>query len=169
MQNATVSEYDGSLPTSVRAHDLSREIGGGGVRDRVVRVHDVEMVTPRDLHDLRGERQRVLGFTEQRVGRRRDGVEGQSPTAGREAERRLGAEHVHVVTAVRQIDGQFRRDDPAAAGRRVTDNADVHGVSGRTRWRRRCRLTSGSRTTNPSAHRTPTRAPNCASRLSINC
>ena len=100
-----VSEYDGSLPSSVMSVPCSvvmtcgtccppavvdariclREIRGGGVRDRVMRVDDVERELARQLHDLVRERQQVLRLAKQRVGRRvrRGGTRG--PPRSRQA------------------------------------------------------------------------------------
>ena len=73
----------GSLPTSVMsvpcsvvttrgaappsAQHLAREVGADGVRHRVVRVDQVQPVAPRDLDDLRRQRQRVRRVLELRV------------------------------------------------------------------------------------------------------
>ena len=145
IEKATVSEYDGiaaderDVGAVQRRHDarhraarcgddVPRQVGGGGVRDRVMRVDDVERLLARDLHDL------------VRRARARTAARG---TAGRpasrtrwkrrprlivaEAERRLAAQEVHAVTARGERLGELGRDDAAAADRRVADDADVHG------------------------------------------
>ena len=96
MPNATISEYDRSLPSSVmsvpcsvvmtrgrdrhfsRRENLSREIRGGRVRNRVVRVDDVEPLASSDLDDLVRERQDVLRLAKERIVRRLDAVERQA-------------------------------------------------------------------------------------------
>src|SRR5262249_26382145 len=95
-----------------------------------------------------------------------------------EAERRLGADQVHLMTPLGQRLSELGRDDTAPADRRIADHADVHWTSltgidrpierhrashARSRWG----LTTGSRTTIPSANETPTWAPNWASLLSM--
>ena len=147
IENATVSEYDGSLPSSVmsvpcsvvmtfgtlriraavcRREDLLREIRGGRVRDRVVRVDDVEGELARQLDDLVRQRQQVLRLAEQRIA----SACGRGETPARlviaETERRLGADEVHLVAAPRERLRQLGGDDAAAADRRVTDDPDIH-------------------------------------------
>jgi hypothetical protein len=46
-----------------RREHLPRQVRGGGVRNRVVRVHDVELLGAGDLDDLVGQRQQVLRLT----------------------------------------------------------------------------------------------------------
>ena len=182
MQNATVSEYDRSLPSSVmsvpwsvvmtdgtslavagRGQNLTREVRRGRVRHRVMRVHDVEMLVPRHLHDLVRERQQVLRLAEQRIRRGLDAMKGEPGLEAAEPERRIAAQDVDVVPARRERLPELGRDDAAAADRCVTDDADPHlpvdslNSVGRT---------TGSRTTMPSAQVTPACAPNWASRLS---
>ena len=85
IENATISEYDGSLPTSVMSVPCSVVTTRGtgcaardastcfarkrrrGVRHRVVRVDDVEPELARHLHDLVRERQQVLRLAKQRI------------------------------------------------------------------------------------------------------
>ena len=78
-----------------------------------------------------------------------------------EPDRRIAAENVHAMAARGERLPQLGGDDPAAADRGIAHDADVH-----ERFIRLAR-TTGSRTTIPSAQRTPASAPNCASRLSI--
>ena len=54
-----------------------RQIRRGGMRNRVVRVHDVELLVARHLHDLGGQRQQILRLAKQRIARRLDAVERQ--------------------------------------------------------------------------------------------
>ncbi len=49
--------------------DLFREIRRGGVRHRIVRVHDVELILARDLDDACRDREEILRLAEERVGR----------------------------------------------------------------------------------------------------
>ena len=149
---------------AARRQNLPRQIGRGRMRHRVVRVHDVELLGARDLHDLVGQRQQILRFAKQRIAGRFDAMKGQSRLVVVQAHRRVRAENVHAVSPRREHLAQFRRDDAAAADRGIADDADVHRES-----RVRLDRSSGSRTTNPSAQRTPASAPNCASRLSISC
>ena len=96
IEKATISEYDGSLPTSVmsvpcsvvttlsaRPAPATRTCGarkrGGRVRDRVVCVHDVEPELARDLDELVRQRQQVLRLAEQRIARRLDLVKMTGP------------------------------------------------------------------------------------------
>ncbi len=150
--------------------DLARQIPRGRVRDRVVRVDDLELLVARDLDDLVGERQEVLRFAEQRIGRRFDPVEEQARLVLAEPGRHVAAQDVDAMAARRERLAELGRDDAAAADRRVADDPDVHvsrrGHPSRRPPRRRPLRKIGSRTTKPSAQRTPARAPNCASRLS---
>ena len=50
-----------------RRQNLPRQIRGRRVRDRVVRVDDVELLVARDLDDLVRERQQVLRLPEERI------------------------------------------------------------------------------------------------------
>ena len=129
IEKATVSEYDGSLPTSVMSvpcsvvmtcgthvgggvqQDLLRQIGRGRVRHRVVRVDDVQAVLARDFDDAVGERERSAARgTADTPACGRGGTTGRAELA--ESERRIGADHVHVVAALRERLGQLGRDDP---------------------------------------------------------
>jgi hypothetical protein len=58
-----------------RRDNLLRQIRGRRVRDRVMRVDDVERELARELHDLVRERQHVLGLAKERVGRSVDAME----------------------------------------------------------------------------------------------
>src|SRR5262249_55488871 len=100
-----------------------------------------------------------LRLAEERIARRFDTVEEEPRLVVDEARGHLAAQHVDAMAARRQRLPELGRDDAAAADRGITDDADVHFIS--------VSRTSGSRTTKPSAQRTPASAPNCASRLSI--
>ncbi len=115
-----------SDPAVGRRDDVLRQIRGGRVRNRVMRVHDVERELARELHDLVRERQQVLRLAKQRVGRRVDAMEREARLVVAEAERRLRADEMHLVAAASQRLGQLRRHDAAAADRRVTDHPDMH-------------------------------------------
>ena len=149
--------------TGCRQH-LTREKPGRRVRHRVVRVDDVQAELARHLDDAVGQRQQILRLAKQRIRRRRDLVEEQPFLEIAEPERRLGADEVRLMAAQRQGLPQLGRHHAAASDRRVADDADVQG---RAHSWRRCGRTSGCFTTMPSANATPARAPNCASRLSI--
>ena len=121
MQNATVSEYERSLPSSVMSvpcsvvitfgthaplsgrQNLARQIPGRRVRDRVVRVDDVELLVARDLNDLVGERQEVLRFAEQRIRRRFDPVEEQPRLIVAEPGGHVAAQDVDAMAARREV------------------------------------------------------------------
>ena len=96
MQNATVSRYervraqDGDIgavqrrdrarhmfPAAARAagENLPRQIRGRGVRNRVMRVDDVELMRARHLHHAIGQRQQILRLAKQRIAGRLDAVE----------------------------------------------------------------------------------------------
>ena len=152
IEYATISENDGSLPTSVMSvpcsvvttrgtsvaaglQHLLRQERRRGVRDRVVRVDDLERELARDLHDLVGERQDVLRFAKERIARRVHLMEDEPGLVVAEPERRIGADEVHLVAAVRERLRQLGRDDAAAADRGVADDADVHGVRVGSRFR----------------------------------
>ncbi len=60
---------------TLRPENLPRQVRGGRVRYRVVRMHDIETFVARHLHDLVRQRQQKLRFTKQRVARRLDPVE----------------------------------------------------------------------------------------------
>ena len=144
MQNAAVSEYELSLPISVTSvpwqcgddvrhlragcvrQDLSRQIGGGGMRDRVVGVDDVELVLAADLDDLVGQRQQILRLPEQAVSRCLNGVEDEPDAKVRHPERHLRADQPDLVAAVGQRLGELGRHDAASTNRCVADDADVH-------------------------------------------
>ena len=195
IENATISEYDGSLPTSVmsvpcsvvttrgargrRLEHLLRQERRRRVRDGVVGVDDLELELARDLHDLVRERQHVLRLAEERIARRVHLMERQAGLVFAEPERRIGADEVHLVAALGERLGQLGRDDAAAADRGVADDADVHGITVR-RWRQlgshalELKSVSGATTGCPVddytlGERTPASAPNCASRLSTSC
>ena len=116
IENATISEYDGSLPTSVISVPCSvvttrgtvpepwRQVPAGkergrGVRHGIVRVNDVEAQLARDLHDLVGEREQILRLAKERIGGRHDLMERQPGLEFAEPERRLGADEVHLMPA----------------------------------------------------------------------
>ena len=105
---------------------LLRHERRGGVRNRVVRMHDVEPDLARDLHDLVGERQQVLGLAEQRIRGRDDLVKRESLLVFAQPERRLRADHVHLVPPARQRLPELGGHDAAPANRRVADDPDVH-------------------------------------------
>ena len=109
-----------------RRDDLLGEIGGGRVRDGVMRVHDVERELARELHDLVRERQQVLGLAKQRIGRRVDAMEREARLVVAEPKRRLRADQMHLVAAPGQRLRELRGHDAAAADRRVTDHPDMH-------------------------------------------
>ena len=149
-----------------RGQNLTRQVRRRGVWNRVVGVHDVEVLVARHLHDFVRERQQILRLAEQRIRGRLDAVKREPGLIAAEPERRVAAQNVDVVPARRERLPELGRDDAAAPDRCVTDNAHSHVLvnSLNSVWR-----TTGSRTTMPSAQVTPACAPNWASRLSINC
>ena len=98
------------------------------MRDRVVRVNDVQAPLARDLNDRVRERQDVLRLTKQRVARREHLMEGQARLE-LVSERRFRADQVHLMPASRERFSELGGDDPASAHRRIADHADVHWMS----------------------------------------
>ena len=91
MQNATVSRYDGSAPRIVTSvpcsvvmvrgtcapgagENLPRQIRRRRMRNRVMRVDDVELVRVRHLHQAVGQRQQILRLAKQRISGRLDAM-----------------------------------------------------------------------------------------------
>ena len=147
-----------------RGQHLPRQVGGGGVRDRVMGVDDVEAEVPRHLHDLVGEGQQVLRLAEQRIAWRQHAVKREAGLKLAQPKRRLGADEVDGMPPMGEGLAQLRGDDTAAADRGVADHPDVHGCS---RSSRRCGRSIVCLTTKPSAKATPICAPKSASRLSM--
>ncbi len=110
-----------------RREHLLRQIRGGGMRNGVVRVDDVELLLIRDMRDRGGKREQVLRLAKQRIRRHGHAVEVQSRHTTLPAKRRLAADEMYVMAAIGQGLGQLRRDDAAAAHRRVADHPDSHG------------------------------------------
>ena len=191
IENATVSEYEGSLPTSVMsvpcsvvttcgARAPSRSTRGSarpGTRRsraarRSARGRCRGRTRARPARCLFASDEQVLRLAEQRIGRRVDPLKRQARLVL--ASRNGGSVLIRctswprAASALRQLGG----DDAAAADRGVTDDADVHGralAAGALTSRKMRSRSTGSRTTMPSANATPASAPNCASRLSISC
>ena len=186
IENATISEYDGSLPTSVmsvpcsvvttrgaapgarRGQHLPREERRRRVRHGVVRVDDVEAELARHLHDPVGQRQQILRLAKQRIGRRQHLVKRQPRLELAQPERRFRADEVHLVAAAARAPCRARwrrcRCRRPTRSRRCRCSSDAFHV-GRADVGR----TTGCLTTKPSANATPASAPNCASRLSMSC
>ena len=162
----------GTRARTRRRQDLPRQVRGRGVRNRVVRVHDVEpLVARRPARSCsRATADTAARGTADSSASRRGGTTDRAGSR-RAANGRVAAQDVDAMPARRERLPEFGRDDAAAADRRVTDDADVHRLH--AWWRSPSGLplsvdrTIGSRTTTPSAQRTPASAPNCASRLSI--
>src|SRR6185295_15352004 len=109
-------------------------------------------------------RQQILRFSKERIAGSFHPVERQTRLVVAEPNGHFAADQVYVMSAQRENLSQLGRDDAAPTNRCVADDADIHDghfIS--------VGLRIGSRTTMPSAQRTPASAPNCASRLSINC
>ena len=79
--------------------NLPGEIGGGRVRNSVMRVNDVEIFLPRDLDDLRRQREDVLRLTKKRIAGRLDAMERQVRLIVTETKGRLAAQDVDTVSA----------------------------------------------------------------------
>ena len=148
----------GGAAGGVGGQDLARQMRAHGVGERVVRVDDVEPLAARDLDDLRGERQRVGGVFELRVGGRGDAVEGDVRLRRVEPARDVVAEDVHGVPAARQRGGDLRRHHAAAAEGREADDADPE---------RRRGLAHGSQILAASVGNGPTREAIEDQRLSV--
>src|SRR5262245_1425644 len=158
---------------AVRADHLPRQKAGGRMRDGVVCVNDVEAEFACDLHNLVRQREQILRFAEQRIGRREHLVKREAGLKLAEPERRFRADEWHLVPPARKGLAQLVGYDAAAAHGGVTDDSDIHdrSVEGESFWprhsRSKCGRSTGSRMTNPSAKSTPASTPNCASRLSM--
>src|SRR5687767_4418096 len=102
-------------------------------------MNDVETEFTRDLHDAVGNREKVLRFAEQRIGRRDHLMERQSLLKLPEPEWRFRADEMYLMTAKGKRLSQLGGDDAAATNRGIADDADVQRAfhSGR-----RCGLTT---------------------------
>ena len=93
------------------------------MRDRVVRVDDVEFIA-RDLDDsLASDRSIAARGTADRRASRRGGRSGRLILA--ESKRHVGAEDVDIMAARGERFRELGRDNPAPADRCVADDADV--------------------------------------------
>jgi hypothetical protein len=118
-----------NLPARRLREDLLCEIGGCGVRNRIMRVDDVEGKLARELHDFIGKRQHVLRLAEQRIGWRLNAVEREASFVLAEPERRLRADQMHLMIPPRQRLGKLSGDDAAAADGCVAHHPDIHLIS----------------------------------------
>ncbi len=116
----------GTMRTGRGHEHLARQVGGGRMRNRVVRVNDVQLLVAGDLDDLVRQREQVLRLAEQRIARRFDAMKRQPGLVDAEPHGRVAAEHVNLVSARRQHLAQFGRDDAAASHRGVADDPDLH-------------------------------------------
>ena len=114
---------------TARLEDLPCQERGRRVGDRVVRVDHVQLELARDLHEPVGERQQVLRLAKQRVARRGDLMERQARVKLTEPERRVSADEVNLVAAVRERFRQLGGNDAAAPDRGVAENPDVQSGS----------------------------------------
>ena len=105
---------DGGSRASTVRDDLACKVRGGRVRNRVVRVDDIERLRARNLHDLVRQREQVLRFPEERVRRRLDAMKGQ-PRLIAQPERRLTADDVHLMAALGKRRRELSGDDAAAS------------------------------------------------------
>ena len=144
MENLVIGKYDRSMPTSVmsvpcsvvmngsrrvgRQH-LLRQHRGDGVRNGVVHVQQIELVTLGHFRHARRQRQAVGRILEQRivgdfhlviVNARHIRVEPNGVGVGDE---------VDFVAARGQFQAQLRGDDAAAAVGGITGDADFHFCS----------------------------------------
>ncbi len=67
-----------SLHAEVAAKDLVGQVRRRGMRDRVVRVDDVERPPVRETHDRVRERQQILRLSKERIRRGVDALKGQA-------------------------------------------------------------------------------------------
>ena len=109
-----------------RMKDLLGQQRRRRMRDRVVRVDDVEIELAAYLDDGIGQRQQILRLTEERVGGRLDLVERQVRVKLVQTERCVAAHQMHAVAGVGQCLRQLGRDDPAPSDRCVTEDANFH-------------------------------------------
>ena len=114
---------------TARLEHLPRQDRRRRVRDRVVRVDDLELELARDLHDLVRERQHVLRLAKERIARRIDLVKHQAGLIVAEAEWRVGADEMHLVATGRQCLRELGGNDAAAADGGVADDSDIQAGS----------------------------------------
>ena len=115
------------LQVALALEHLLREPRGRRVRDRVVDVHQLELLAQRDLVLLHRERQRVRGLLEQGIVRRHDLVERDAlGEFAPQPERARVRDDVDLVAAARQLQAELRRHGPGAAVGRVTGDSDAH-------------------------------------------
>ena len=101
---------------------------GGRVRDRVVRVHQVEVLAHRDLVLFHRQGHRVRGrLLEQGILGLRDFVEGHSLGEAPQPERARVGNDVHLVSPPRQLEAELSGDGPGAAIGGIARDADAHG------------------------------------------
>ncbi len=112
-----------------RLEHLPRQDRRRCVRDRVVRVDDLELELARDLHDLVREGQYVLRLAKEWIARRIDLVKHQAGLIVAEAEWRVGADEMHLVSTNRQRLRELGGNDAAAADGRVADDSDIQAGS----------------------------------------
>ena len=96
------------------------------MRNRVVHVQQVEIVELRDLGHARRQRQIVRRIVEQRIaGNFHFVIVDVRFLAPQPDGLRVGNE-MDLVSALRQLQTEFRGDDSAAAVRRITGDSDLH-------------------------------------------
>ena len=127
------------------AHGQSRH----RVRNRVVRVNQVERYVLGDFGESRRKRKVVGRILEERIGRHRNFVEMDAGVKGIVSRRRRIGKEVHVMPTLRQRLADFRRHDTRAAEGRVAEHADRQRTGGRahsTAHPRLRKVSSGSST-----------------------
>jgi hypothetical protein len=157
-------DHPGWRRIALGLQNLVREVRGRRMGHCVMRMNDIEAMIPGNADDRIAEGEQVLRLPEQRVRRDFDALEREPGNAIAPPERLVAADHVDLMAAIRERVRELGGHHPAAAERRVADDADLH----RTCFRSVVR-SNGSLTMTPSAKATPASAPNCASRLSMSC
>src|SRR5439155_9320262 len=96
---------------------LFREPCGGRVRNRVMRVHEIELLAFGDFVLLDGEREGVRGrLLEQGILELRDLMERHALGKAAEAERAGVRDEMNVVAAARELETELGRDGARATG-----------------------------------------------------
>ena len=114
------------LPSAL--HHLLREQRRDRMRNRVVDVQQIEIVSLRYLRHSRRERQAIRRVMEQRVLRDFDFVVVNAGNARIEPDGIRVRDEMDLVAAIRQLQSEFGGDNAAAAVRRITGDPDPHGV-----------------------------------------
>ncbi len=111
---------------ALRSQHLLRQHGRDRVRDGVMHVQQIEIVSVRHIHHARRQRQTIRRILEQRIVGNFHFVIVDARDAGVEPNRIRIGDEVDFVAAVGKLESEFRRDDAAAAVSGVTRDSNVH-------------------------------------------